>query len=88
METPSKITASEWERRKAEYLAEEAYIREDGEGWKHRCGAPLLGFNTRVSEHDVRFGDVCCGMGDTVQIEVPYCPSCEPHPAESGCIHV
>ena len=88
METPNKITVEEWQRQKQDYLAEQAYKDATSGEWKHSCGAPLMALNTRVSEHDQRFSGQCSGYGETVKVEVPYCPTCEPYPAEGGCIHV
>lgn len=88
METPNKITVEEWERQKQDYLAEQAYKDATTGEWKHRCGRPLSALITRVSQHDQRFGDTCAGTGETYCVEVPYCPTCEPHPADGGCIHV
>lgn len=59
--------------------------RQSDGGWKHdKCGTELLGANVHHPIHDGPFP--LSGYGN-VEIEVvPYCPTCEPKPSESGSV--
>ncbi len=59
---------------------------------KYRCrktGADIMQTTLLVSVHLAEFGDQHAGMGKVVRMPLPYCPACEPEPADPRtCVHV
>jgi len=52
-----------------------------------KCGARILYKSAVLSLHAIEFGDGCAGWGQVMEMDIPYCPTCEPEPELSGCIH-
>ena len=51
-----------------------------------KTGRPTEIIPAYLSIHDERFTD-CVGWGRVLRLAVPFCPDCEPRPADSGCLH-
>jgi len=54
----------------------------EGKGWKHKCGAELMGKTAYLTIRDGLFP--LSGNGDVETVEIPYCPNCEEPPKSHG----
>lgn len=80
MQTPrEKLTQEEFNAEIARWIRTQAICRS--------CGRALTTATVCVSIHASKFGNICAGSGEVVEMAIPYCPRCEEPPQESTCIH-
>jgi hypothetical protein len=86
MQTPSKISLAEFAQ------ARMAWIRENALTLGNRqlcrtCNTSIELSKAYISLHESTFDDMCAGSGKVAILAIPFCPKCEPHPEERGCVH-
>ena len=87
MQTPEKVTASEFNGLVALYLKQCCKPKPEGKGYVCKaCGAEIQQATASISLHSLRFGE-CGGYGDVKRVPIPYCANCEAKPKEGGCVH-
>jgi hypothetical protein len=86
MKTPVRVSGEQFTTERVAWIAENCVT--DGELQRCRkCKTPVEIVAAFISIHDARFEDTCAGAGIVVRLAIPYCPKCEPRPAQSGCFH-
>lgn len=79
MKTPEKHTPEQFNAEIARWIRTVGVCR--------ACGGRLESVTVTASVHSSEFGDICAGHGEVVEVQVPFCPHCEPEPKQSTCIH-
>lgn len=88
MNTPHRVTPAEFYDLVKEHVAAHYLAAESQVFTCKRCGSTIKCVTAFMSIHDAIWGDSCAGAGKVKRFAIPFCPKCEPPPAESGCLHV
>lgn len=88
MQTPVKMTLEEYHQARREWLEKHTVAWPGNLGLQCvECAGVIRGFAVKLDVHKRELPG-CQGDGETLETGVPYCPSCEELPAETGCVHV
>lgn len=89
MNTPTKVTPSEFAALVDIFLAEKCVVNKPylGAITCKVCGDHIESVSALMSIHFLQIRTICAGAGETKRVTIPYCAKCEEKPSAHGCIH-
>jgi len=87
MQTPVRVTLDEYVKARGEFLNNKC-VAWPGTGGLAcaACGREIYVAEATIELHDPTLAN-CYATGTDFEAALPWCPHCEPKPAERGCVH-
>jgi len=87
MQTPVRVTHAEYIQARADFLRAKCIAWPGRRGLScAECDREIYMAAATIEVHEANMAN-CYPTGATFDAAVPWCPHCEPEPAERGCVH-